>query len=206
MPIFYYKNSEKGIDKESPFYTIFYDITKSFEQMITSTFDSDSFLSDTYKEKFAKFLYLNFSDIIFIDTEYMPNMNLLNLLDKGFKPVVANIIEKLRYMWTQCYDNKPNTINDLKWCDISYLTLYIVRPWFAKIIDILHDEANHFLNGVRVVQISLFIFVIVIFILSYFIVWKSYEESLALLLERCYDLIKLIPEEIKNIIVRKLNE
>ena len=206
MPIFYYKNSEKGIDKESPFYTIFYDITKSFEQMIISTFDSDSFLSDTYKEKFAKFLYLNFSDIIFIDTEYMPNMNLLNLLDKGFKPVVANIIEKLRYMWTQCYDNKPNTINDLRWCDIDYLVLYVVRPWFTKIIDILHDEANHFLNGVRVVQISLFIFVIVIFILCYFIVWKSYEESLALLLERCYDLIKLIPEEIKNIIVSKLNE
>ena len=133
-------------------------------------------------------------------------MNLLKLLDTGFKPVVANIIEKLRYVWTQCYYNKPNTINDLRWCDIDYLVLYVVRPWFTKIIDILHDEANHFLNGVRVVQISLFIFVIVIFILCYFIVWKSYEESLALLLERCYDLIKLIPEEIKNIIVSKLNE
>ena len=51
-----------------------------------------------------------------------------------------------------------------------------------------------------------FIVVVVIFLLSYFIVWKSYEESLELLLQRSFDLIKLIPEEIKYLIVTKLNE
>ena len=82
----------------------------------------------------------------------------------------------------------------------------MVRPWFDRMIEILNGEANRFLNKVKVIQISLFIVVIAILILSYFILWKSYEESLALLLEKSFELIKLIPEEIKYIIVSKLNE
>ena len=94
----------------------------------------------------------------------------------------------------------------MRWSDIDYLILYVVKPWYEKIIDILHNEGNNYLNGARIVQISLFIIVIVVFILCYFIVWKSYEESLTLLLEKSFDLIKLIPEEIKYIIVSKLDE
>ena len=73
-------------------------------------------------------------------------------------------------------------------------------------IGTLNDEANYFLNEAKIIQISLFIVVIMILILSYFILWKSYEESLSVTLERSFDLIKLIPEEIKHIIVSKLNE
>ena len=136
----------------------------------------------------------------------MPNLSLLNLLSGGLIPVVSNFFEKIRFLWVDCYSNRPNTINDLKWCDISYLILYIVRPWFNKMIGTLNDEANNFLNEARIIQISLFIVVIMILILSYFILWKSYEESLSVTLERSFDLIKLIPEEIKHIIVSKLNE
>ena len=73
-------------------------------------------------------------------------------------------------------------------------------------IEILNDEVNKFLDDARIIQISLFIVVIMILILSYFILWKSYEESLSVSLDRSFDLIKLIPEEIKLIIVSKLNE
>ena len=73
-------------------------------------------------------------------------------------------------------------------------------------IEILNDEVNKFLDDARIIQISLFIVVIIILILSYFILWKSYEESLSVSLDRSFDLIKLIPEEIKLIIVSKLNE
>ena len=206
MPIFYTKNSESGIDQNSSFDSMFYNISKNFEEMIIKTSETDCFLKENYKNIFTFYLYKNFSDRVFIDTEYMPNLNLLKLLAQGFKPVVFNIYEKLRFVWIQCYSERSNTINDMRWCDIDYLVLYVVRPWFEDIIDILHNEANHFLNGARIVQISLFIIVIAIFILCYFIVWKSYEESLSLLLEKSFDLIKLIPEEIKYIIVSKLNE
>ena len=206
MPIYYHKNNERGIDKESAFYTTFYNITNSFEEMIIKTSNTNAFLKNKYLDTFSLFLYHNFSKEVFIDTEYMPNLNLLGLLDTGFILVVNNIFEKLRFVWVECYENKPNTINDLRWCDIDYLVLYIVKPWYKKIIEIMHKDADDFLNGARVVQISLFIVVIVIFILSYFIFWKSYEESLTILLYRSFDLIKLIPEEIKYIIVSKLNE
>ena len=206
IPIFYYSNSETGIDKESPIYSMFYSVTNSFEQMIIKTSETTSFLSETYKDTFSLYLYNDFGDKIFIDTYYMPNFKLLKLIDTGLKPIVANIVEKLRFLWIKCYYNKENTINDFVWCDIDYLVLYLVRPWFDRMIEILNGEANRFLNKVKVIQISLFIIVIAILILSYFILWKSYEESLALLLEKSFELIKLIPEEIKYIIVSKLNE
>ena len=206
MPIFYHKNSEKGIDEKSPFYSMFYNISTNFEEMIIKTFETTSFLKEDYNETFSIYLYKNFSDKFPISTVYMPNVKLLNLLDKGFKPIVFNIFEKLRFAWVQCYADKDNVINDLKWCDISFLMLYVLKPWYNTIIDILHNEANRFLNGARIVQISLLIIVLIFFILSYFIIWKSYEESLILSLEKSFDLIKLIPEEIKYIIVSKLNE
>ena len=144
-----------------------------------------------------------------LNTENLTNQNLLSLLEKGFRPVVFNIFEKLRFFWIQNTTNKENKedlINDKKWVDIDYLLLNVVRPWYEKLLQIMDDEAFSFLNNARVVQISVFIIVIAIFILCYFIVWKSYEESLSVLLQRSFDLINLIPEEIKYLIVSKLNE
>ena len=206
LPIFYHKNNETGVDKDSPFYYLFYEITNNFEEMVIKTSKTTSFLQNSYLNTFKKFAFQNFSDELFIDTYYMPNLSLLNLLRGGLIPVVSNFFEKIRFLWVQCYFDQPNTINDLKWCDISYLILYIVRPWFNKMIEILNDEVNKFLDDARIIQISLFIVVIIILILSYFILWKSYEESLSVSLDRSFDLIKLIPEEIKLIIVSKLNE
>ena len=206
IPIFYETHSENNIDKESPFYTMFYNITESFESMIISTSETTSFLSGTYKKNFAKYLYEDFSGMIFVNTSYLPNRNLLSLFEKGFKPVVSNIFERLRFFWIKNYKNLENTINDKRWCDIDFLILYVVRPWYNKLIEIMQEESDKFLNGARIIQISLFIVFIVIFIMSYFIIWKSYEERLSNLLERSFDLIKLIPEEIKYLIVSKLNE
>ena len=185
---------------------MFYDISESFESMIIATSRTSSFLSGTYKEKFGRYLYHDFNEMIFVNTSYLPNPKLLYLIDKGFKPCVFNILEKLRFVWIEYYQNKPNTINDKRWCDIDFLILYVIRPWYNELIEIMHEESNLFLNQVKIVQISIFIVVLVILILCYFIIWKSYEESLALMLQRSFDLIKLIPEEIKYIIVSKLNE
>ena len=46
----------------------------------------------------------------------------------------------------------------------------------------------------------------IIVILYYSIIWKAYEEKLNILLKESADLINLIPQEIKNIIIEKLNE
>jgi hypothetical protein len=58
------------------------------------------------------------------------------------------------------------------------------------------------------VNSNLFIFIILLIIISlyYWIAWKHYEEQLIDSIQKSFDLINLIPEEIKNIIINKLNE
>ena len=49
------------------------------------------------------------------------------------------------------------------------------------------------MNNAKLVQISLFIIVIMIIILVYYIICKSYEKQLTLLLKKSFNLIYLIP-------------
>ena len=199
-------SNKEGIDIDTPFYNMFYNLSQSFDEMVIATSKTTSFLKSKYKDNFAKYLYQDFSEMIKVNTSYLPKVSLLKLFQEGFKPVVFNVFERLRFFWIRAFLGEKNSIQDRRWCDIDFLLLYVIRPWFDKLIEIMHEESNHFLNGARVVQISLFIVVLVIFILCYFIIWKSYEENLTILLQRSFDLIKLIPEEIKFIIVSKSNE
>ena len=207
IPLFKVPHSNQdGIDVGTPFYNFFYNLSHSFDEMIIATSNTKSFLKLKYKDNFAKYVYQDFSEMIEVNTTYVPNESLLKLFQKGFKPVVFNVFERLRFFWIKAFLEEQNSIQNRRWCDIDFLLLYVIRPWYDKLIEIMHEESNHFLNGARVVQISLFIVVLVVFILCYFIIWKSYEENLNILLQRSFDLIKLIPEEIKYIIVSKLNE
>ena len=207
IPLFKVPHSNQdGIDVGTPFYNFFYNLSHSFDEMIIATSNTKSFLKLKYKDNFAKYVHQDFSEMIEVNTTYVPNESLLKLFQKGFKPVVFNVFERLRFFWIKAFLEEQNSIQNRRWCDIDFLLLYVIRPWYDKLIEIMHEESNHFLNGARVVQISLFIVVLVVFILCYFIIWKSYEENLNILLQRSFDLIKLIPEEIKYIIVSKLNE
>ena len=207
IPLFKVPHSNQdGIDVGTPFYNFFYNLSHSFDEMIIATSNTKSFLKLKYKDNFAKYVHQDFSEMIEVNTTYVPNESLLKLFQKGFKPVVFNVFERLRFFWIKAFLEEQNSIQNRRWCDIDFLLLYVIRPWYNKLIEIMHEESNHFLNGARVVQISSFIVVLVVFILCYFIIWKSYEENLNILLQRSFDLIKLIPEEIKYIIVSKLNE
>ena len=207
IPIFNFKHNPEEIFKNSPFGFSFYNITSIFESMVISTSKTTSFLKGSYKDSFKSYLYHDFNNTMFdVNTTYLRNENLLLLFNKGFRSVAFHIFEKLRFFWLQNVNNKTDIINNQKWVDIDYLLLNVVRPWYNKLIDILDEEDNSFSNQAKVVQISVFIVVIAIFILCYFIIWKSYEEGLSALLQRSFDLINLIPEEIKYLIVSKLNE
>ena len=101
---------------------------------------------------------------------------------------------------------KNDTINNEKWADLDYLLKNVTRPWYLHLISIMTDSVDHFISNAKMVQISIFVVIGTIVVLCYCIVWKSYEEQLTLLLKRSFDLINLIPEEIKYLIVTKLNE
>ena len=97
-------------------------------------------------------------------------------------------------------------LNESEWIELNDLTENIIRPWFIGLVETLNTKFEDFYDGTRLVQISVFISLLVVIILVYFIIWRNYEESLKSLLKISFDLINLIPEEIKYLIVLKINE
>ena len=83
---------------------------------------------------------------------------------------------------------------------------YIMRHWYKNVIKLMIDYFYNYKNISSIFFIVFFICLIVLDILVYSIIWRSYEEKLKLLLKESIDLINLIPLEIKNIIIEKLNE
>ena len=68
-------------------------------------------------------------------------------------------------------------------------------------------ETFYEFQSISLLNYTIFFISFIIFaILSYFIVWRIYEEKLKIILKGSVDLINLIPQEIKNVIAEKLNE
>jgi hypothetical protein len=70
----------------------------------------------------------------------------------------------------------------------------------------LNECFSNYKDTIDLIIDSAFILLIFIVIIIYFIIWKGYEEKLKNLLKTSVDLIKLIPDEIKKEIVKKLTE
>jgi len=106
--------------------------------------------------------------------------------------------------------NEKNYISDLiydtSWFHIDRILVRIVRTWYKTIIEELKLNFFYFVENIKVIYISIYIVLVVLVTLYYFIIWKKYEENFISLIKKSFDLINLIPEEIKNIIVLKLNE
>ena len=97
-------------------------------------------------------------------------------------------------------------INHPKWLNLHKLLMGIVRQWYQKIEDLLSLYYNDFMDSRLSYYIILFIVLIVFISLYYWIAWKKYEGEFIDSIQKSFDLINLIPEEIKNIIINKLNE
>ena len=95
---------------------------------------------------------------------------------------------------------------EFKLYEINVLTQIIMRKWYRNLLKYLMEYFYQFRNKTNLLYIILFVCLIIIIILYYCIVWKTYEQKLNFLLKGSSDLINLIPQEIKNIIIEKLNE
>ena len=82
----------------------------------------------------------------------------------------------------------------------------LIRNWFDGVIDLMLNSFYEYHDKGKLEYIISSIVVLVFFILYYFIIWKIFEEKLKSLLKKSFDLINLIPQEIKNLIIQKLNE
>ena len=194
------------------FFNSFHDLSSKFTETILKTSNTDSFLKSEYIELFREYLYKNFSDSI-NNNDIKNDIKYADKIVNGFKSIKIEVFEILRSLFIQYFhDNKKNynniseLINNEKWYDLHEMLVNIIKPWYEYIIKQLTLSLYSSLNKKLTVNISIFILMIVLHTIVYCIIWKSYEEKLHNLLKKSYDLINLIPKEIKYIIVPKLNE
>ena len=179
--------------------------------MIIETSRTDSFLSGAYKGKFSNYINNDFTEIITEPVEEDKN----NYLE-GLKKNILRQYDIIRYISLKRINTNitnleieqtPNLLlNDTQWEELNHLVENIMRPWFLGIVNTLNKEFKKYYDEAQLIHISVYISLLVIIVLLYCIVWRSYEESLKVLLKISFDLINLIPEEIKYLIVTKLNE
>ena len=204
---------ESSINKT--FWRFFMEMSDQLGEMIiytTSKMGSGSLLYRTYRSDYKIYFYSDFS-------KYIENIDkndihyLSNKTKNGFKQINMEIYEILRFLCIQYFINSTRDENyiselafDLNWINIDQLIVSYVRPWYTKIFNILDSSFVSYVYDIKVIYI--FIYAVFLFLISlyYWIIWKKYEDTFINLIKKSFDLINLIPEEIKNIIVIKLND
>ena len=213
IPILNKTNTEKE------FIETFLNLTNKFEESIILNSKDTSFLGDKFLIKYSQYLNGNFGELI--DLRFFEeHKNLLYMIENGLKPIQIKFYEIIKYYTIKYYKYSKLSGIDFNNDDISFILkqkefkLYeinimvesIMRLWYRGILKLMVTSFNDFIDGKNLIYIIIFICLIIIAILYYCIIWKTYEEKLNTLLKNSSDLINLLPQEIKNIIIEKLNE
>ena len=187
------------------------------EKTLKETSKTNSFLKDEYKKLFRRYYYNNISKII--NDYYKINntelsASLVDYLDNGYNSVNFKIFEILKYLTIKYFfdpqrnleKNISALINHLDWFDVHTILLGIVRPWYQSMNDLMCSYYNSYTGEKQTYYIFLYAILVILISLYYWIAWKHYEDQFIDSIQKSFDLINLIPEEIKNIIINKLNE
>ena len=196
------------------FFKTFINITNKLEESIIYTSKTTSFLSGKYLEKYKQYLFGDFSELLDKDY-YEENKNLLeNKIKNGLIPVLIRNIELLRFFilkYCSLGEETSGMSSILKSMEFkiaeTYLTLQVtIRKWYKSVLSLMISSFDDYISESNLIFIIVFICMVIILVLYYFIVWKTFEEKLIILMKESSDLINLIPQEIKNIIIEKFNE
>ena len=196
----------------------FMNLSEDLEDLIICYSKTDSFLKGKFIEKFEQYLFGNIIELL--DNEFVErNRIILNgTFSKGLKSCKTKMFENIRYMTvkycnsTEIYNNREGKISkileerEFAFHEMNMGIQHVVKPWYSNVIKLMINTFYDFKNKSSIIYIVFFICLIVFDILFYTIIWRTYEEKLKVLLKGSIDLINLIPQEIKNIIIEKLNE
>ena len=204
---------------EEQFVDTFMDLSEYLEDLIFYFAETKSFLKGEFLLKLRQYLYGNISDIL--DKSYVKNnsVNLRTVFAKGLKSSKSKLCESIKYMTIKYFDiteisenANDDTISSIlkepeyTFNEMNNAVQYVLKYWYKNVIELMVNYFYDYKNKSSIYFIIFFICLIVIDILVYSIIWRTYEEKLKLLLKESIDLINLIPLEIKNIIIEKLNE
>ena len=209
----FYYNSSIPIINSSNVEDIFYEntirMTKPFQKFTQDSFLTNSFLKDKYLSEFSARMSTDISDIL--SNSSLKELSSYVNYQNGFNCICTKYFEinkflAILYIYEKNTLTQPNFCYNPKFIEVNNVLIKIIRPWFNYMIGELKDNYFDYQEKIKLIFASTFVALLIFIIVIYLIVWKSYEEKLKNLLKTSVDLIKLIPDEIKIEIVKKLNE
>ena len=196
----------------------FLDITNKFEDSFIYITKKNSFLSGNL-EKFQQYLLGDCNELL--NNNNLKGINYTNIasiLTNGIKPIEMEAFEIIRFYEINFCEISKNCIagqqaisqilfeKDEKLLILNILNESVNRKWFEVVLKIIVNSFYNYESRTKSNYIIVFVCLIITIILYYSIIWKINEQKLIVLLKESADLINLIPQEIKNIIIEKLNE
>ena len=209
IPILNNTNTEKEFIKS------FINITDYFEELVLYSSKSESFLSQESLEKYRGYLYGNICDIIDQGFAQRSMRQYQYTVEKGIILTKLKGYEFARQLILKYYiileENNDDISLVLKEQDpnlhmINIGIQLLIRNWYTGIIKLLIESFYDYKEKSNMFYIICFVCLIVLDILFYFFLWRYYQQKLYFVLKNSIDLINLIPQEIKNIIIENLNE
>ena len=188
----------------------FITLSNKFSDTIEEISKTKSFLKNKFKRDFIDSFYRDFTKLINIE-----NTNMGEYSKYGFKDVTLEIFEMLKYIYIKYFidderdannGNISKLINHNKFLYIHVTLKTFFRPWFEKVVELIDSCFYSYIDYEINLYMIVFIIMLILIAIFYLIIWKHYEEEFLNKIEMSFDLINLIPEEIKTIIVSKLNE
>ena len=202
-----------GMDEFGNFIFFFYSFLSLSEQVsetIKETSKTESFLKSGYKNDFNAYFYHSFTKLIDINDK-----SLEEYTKYGFKSVYLEIFERLRFVFLKFFKdiyiylfsrNASALLNEKNFMIVDVTIKRFFRPWYLKLVELIDSYYYSYVDKRINSFLLLFILMLILISIFYWIIWKRNEEEFINKIEKSFDLINLIPEEIKNIIVNKLNE
>ena len=207
------RNNTKKLFIES-----FTNLTDKFEETNVYNSKSSYFLSEEYLNKYLKYFLGDFKELLDKNYYEKNKKNIENYINYGIKPIEIRLFEIIRfYTLKYCISDeinyeKYNNIsfilkgNEINLLQINTILESVIENWYNGVIDLIFESLYEYENKTIFIINIYFIIFIVIIILYFCFVWKTNEEKLNNLLKESTNLIYLIPQEIKTIIIEKLSE
>ncbi len=198
----------------SPFINIFYEISDYIEKTVIEISKTECFLDGEYKDKFIQYLYGDFSPFLNKSLTELENYDIKN----GFRPILSQIFEIIRYFEFQYLTKEDiynktringsvcTLINDESWIELNFIVKNILRKWFYNIEILMNNIFQDYMRKAKVVHTIIFVVLQCFLLLYYVIIWRKKFIEIKTVIQKSQELINLIPEEIKYILIDKINE
>ena len=197
------------------FLSYFLNISYNFSECLFYGATEKALLGKKYLQKYLQYQESDFSELL--DKNLIDNVGVSKYVKYGLKPIETRVFEIIRYLTIKyCnsteIDEEYTESSELlmseahKFYEIHMLIKNIFRQYYEGISNLMMESFNEYKSDTNLIYIIIFICLIFLIVFYYLIIWKLIEQKLGIILKNSIDLINLIPQEIKNIIVEKLNE